>query len=141
MNLPLEAWRSAKLLRAIPNCRLVLMAAHHLMSPAQVMSCLPCHGSRNHGCQSRGDDFLAKNRGEKRPQRWIRSSEVGGSRSCCGPLNRLKATLSLPQPLDRYSNPSAIGRSRPISHPHAGRSSQPPHSKPLRGFNHAMAVL
>ena len=34
MNLPPEAWRSARLLRAIPNFRFVLMAAYHLVSPA-----------------------------------------------------------------------------------------------------------
>ena len=34
MNLQSEAWRSAKLLRAIPNCRLGLMTAYHLRSPA-----------------------------------------------------------------------------------------------------------
>ena len=40
---------------------------------------------------------------------------------------------------------SAIGRpyltlSRRISHPQTGRSSQPPHSKPLRGLNRAIVV-
>ena len=56
-----------------------------------------------------------------------------------GPLDRLNAILSLLQPLNRYRAPSAIGSaigrplSRPISHPCKGRSSQPPHSKPLRG--------
>ena len=34
MNLPPEAWQSAKLLRAILNGRLVLMTAYHIMSPA-----------------------------------------------------------------------------------------------------------
>ena len=34
VNLPQEAWRSARLLRAAPNCRLVLMLANHLLSPA-----------------------------------------------------------------------------------------------------------
>ena len=34
INLPQEAWRSARLLRAIPNCRLVLMLAYQLLSPA-----------------------------------------------------------------------------------------------------------
>ena len=34
MNLPHEAWRSARLLRAVPNCRLVLMLACSLLSPA-----------------------------------------------------------------------------------------------------------
>ena len=34
MNLAPEAWQSANLLRAIPNCRLVLMTAYHIMSPA-----------------------------------------------------------------------------------------------------------
>ena len=33
-NIPPEAWRCAKLLRAIPNCRLVLMAPHHIVSPS-----------------------------------------------------------------------------------------------------------
>ena len=43
-----------------------------------------------------------------------------------GPLDRLNAILSLPQPLDRYRAPSAIGSaigrplSRPISHPRTG---------------------
>ena len=27
-----EAWKSARLLRAVPNCRLVLMLAYHLLS-------------------------------------------------------------------------------------------------------------
>ena len=34
LNLPAEAWRSARILRAIPNCRLVLMLAYHFLSPA-----------------------------------------------------------------------------------------------------------
>ena len=34
LNLPVEAWKSARLLRAVPNCRLVLMLAHHMLSPA-----------------------------------------------------------------------------------------------------------
>ena len=34
LNLPTEAWRSARLLRAVPNCRLVLMMAYHMLSPA-----------------------------------------------------------------------------------------------------------
>ena len=34
LNLPTEAWKSARLLRAVPNCRLVLMLAHHMLSPA-----------------------------------------------------------------------------------------------------------
>ena len=34
LNLPLEAWKSARLLRAVPNCRLVLMLAYHVLSPA-----------------------------------------------------------------------------------------------------------
>ena len=34
LNLPPEAWRSARLLRAVPNCRLVLMLAYHLLSAA-----------------------------------------------------------------------------------------------------------
>ena len=33
MNLPQEAWWSARLLKSIPNCRLVLVVAYHLMSP------------------------------------------------------------------------------------------------------------
>ena len=33
-NLPTEAWKSARLLRAVPNCRLVLMMSYHLLSPA-----------------------------------------------------------------------------------------------------------
>ena len=64
-----------------------------------------------------------------------------------GPLDRLNAILSLLQPLDRYRAPSAIGSaigvalSRPISHPRAGRSSQLPCSKPLRGLNRAIVAL
>ena len=34
LNLPPEAWRSARLLRAVPNCRLVVMLAYHMLSPA-----------------------------------------------------------------------------------------------------------
>ena len=34
LNLPIEAWRSARLLRPVPNCRLVLMLAYHMLSPA-----------------------------------------------------------------------------------------------------------
>ena len=34
LNLPVEAWKSARLLRAVPNCRLVLMLAYHMLSPA-----------------------------------------------------------------------------------------------------------
>ena len=34
LNLPAEAWRSARILRAIPNCRLVLMMSYHFLSPA-----------------------------------------------------------------------------------------------------------
>ena len=34
MNIPQEAWRHARTLRAIPNRRLVLMLAYHLLSPA-----------------------------------------------------------------------------------------------------------
>ena len=34
LNLPTEAWKSARLLRAVPNCRLVLMLSHHMLSPA-----------------------------------------------------------------------------------------------------------
>ena len=34
LNLPAEAWKSARILRAIPNCRLVLMMAYHFLSPA-----------------------------------------------------------------------------------------------------------
>ena len=34
LNLPTEAWKSARLLRAVPNCRLVLMLAYHMLSPA-----------------------------------------------------------------------------------------------------------
>ena len=34
MSLPLASWCSAKLLRAIPNCLLVLLIAYHMMSPA-----------------------------------------------------------------------------------------------------------
>ena len=55
-----------------------------------------------------------------------------GALTSCGPLNRLNAILSLLQP-------SAIGR--PISYPHAGRTSQPPCSKPSRKRDRAIAVL
>ena len=34
LNLPIEAWKNARLLRAVPNCRLVLMLAYHMLSPA-----------------------------------------------------------------------------------------------------------
>ena len=34
LNLPAEAWKSARLLRAVPNCRLVLTLAYHMLSPA-----------------------------------------------------------------------------------------------------------
>ena len=34
LNLPTEAWKSARLLRAVLNCRRVLMLAHHMLSPA-----------------------------------------------------------------------------------------------------------
>ena len=34
LKLPIEAWKSARLLRAVPNCRLVLMLAYHVLSPA-----------------------------------------------------------------------------------------------------------
>ena len=34
LNLPTEAWKSARLLRAVPNCRLVLMLSYHMLSPA-----------------------------------------------------------------------------------------------------------
>ena len=34
LNLPAEAWKSARLLRAVPNCRLMLMISYHLLSPA-----------------------------------------------------------------------------------------------------------
>ena len=38
MNFPQETWRSARLLRAVPTCRLVLMLAYHLLSLALSMS-------------------------------------------------------------------------------------------------------
>ena len=34
LNLPAEAWKSARILRAIPNCRFVLMMSYHFLSPA-----------------------------------------------------------------------------------------------------------
>ena len=34
MNIPPEAWQCAKLLRAIPNCRLVVMVAYHIVNPS-----------------------------------------------------------------------------------------------------------
>ena len=64
-----------------------------------------------------------------------------------GPLNRLKAILSLLHPLDRYRSPSAIGCAiwealpRPILHPRTGRTPQPPRSEPLKRLNHAIVVL
>ena len=37
LNLPTEAWKSARFLRAVPNCRLVLMLACHMLKP-----CVEC---------------------------------------------------------------------------------------------------
>ena len=34
LNLPSEAWKSARILRAVPNCRLILLMSYHLLSPA-----------------------------------------------------------------------------------------------------------
>ena len=34
LNLRQEAWKSARLLRAVSNCRLVLMLSYHMLSPA-----------------------------------------------------------------------------------------------------------
>ena len=34
VNLPSEAWKSARILRAVPNCRLILMMSYHSLSPA-----------------------------------------------------------------------------------------------------------
>ena len=34
LNLPAEAWKGARILRAIPNCRLILMMSYHFLSPA-----------------------------------------------------------------------------------------------------------
>ena len=34
LNLPQAGWWSARLLRAVPNCRRVVMLAYHLLSPA-----------------------------------------------------------------------------------------------------------
>ena len=34
LNLPSEAWKGARILRAVPNCRLILMMSYHLLSPA-----------------------------------------------------------------------------------------------------------
>ena len=34
VSLPAEAWKSARILRAVPNCRLVLMMSYHFLSPA-----------------------------------------------------------------------------------------------------------
>ena len=34
MNIPPDAWQCAKLLRAIPNCSLVLTVAYHIVSPS-----------------------------------------------------------------------------------------------------------
>ena len=72
---------------------------------------------------------------------------VTGMFPSSGPLNGLNAKLSLLHPLNRYRNPLCDrkcdweGLSRPTSHPHAGRSSQPPHSKPLTRLNRAIVVL
>ena len=74
-------------------------------------------------------------------------SPAGLKRRLSGPLNRLNAILSLIHPLDRYRTPSAIGSaigvalSRPISHARAGRSSQPPRSKPLKRLNSAIVAV
>ena len=58
---------------------------------------------------------------------WVIFQDAFKTTQLSGPLNRLNAILSLLQPLDRYRIGSATGRalSRPISHPHAGGSSQP----------------
>ena len=37
LNLPTEAWKSAQILRAVPSCRLVLMLAYHMLSPACII--------------------------------------------------------------------------------------------------------
>ena len=37
LNLPTEAWKSARLLRAVPNCRLVLMLVLSHVEP-----CIEC---------------------------------------------------------------------------------------------------
>ena len=34
LNLPAEAWKGARILRAIPNCRIILMMSYHFLSPA-----------------------------------------------------------------------------------------------------------
>ena len=34
MNIPPEAWQCVKLLRSIPSCRLIIMAAYHYVSPS-----------------------------------------------------------------------------------------------------------
>ena len=34
LNLPAEAWKGTRILRAVPNCRLVLMMSYHFLSPA-----------------------------------------------------------------------------------------------------------
>ena len=66
--------------------------------------------------------------------------------SLSGPLNRSNAILAPPHPLNCHRTPSAIGSaiwaalSRPISHPHTGRSSQPPRSKPLKRLNSAIVA-
>ena len=33
LNLPAEAWKSTRLLRAVPSCRPVLMLSYHMLSP------------------------------------------------------------------------------------------------------------
>ena len=71
----------------------------------------------------------------------------GLAKRLVAPLNRLNALLSLLQHSDRCRALSAIGSaivrplSRPISHPNASGSPQPPHSKPLGGLNRVIVVL
>ena len=42
VNLPSEAWKSARILRAVPNCRLILMMSYHLFLSATI-ECGPVH--------------------------------------------------------------------------------------------------
>ena len=72
---------------------------------------------------------------------------MAGGHEFPNPLNRLNAGLSLLQLLDHCRTPICSrdcdweALSRPISHPHTGRSSHPPRSRPLRGLNCAIVVL
>ena len=59
--------------------------------------------------------------------------------ACC----TISASAPRPQydPLCDIAEGDWEALSRPISHPHTGRSTQPPRSKPLRGLNRSIVVL